>query len=99
MPCPDRLFRVLLASDAVLAARPVFLPDMFDVRPVRDDSRNVQIKHLVVKNPEILITPSDSNGYQMGIDIMHSQLAMKSKSRRCHPGIASLDHKRQVRRR
>ncbi len=50
--------------------------DKIDVRLVRDESRDVQIKRYVVQNPEILMTAAGGIEYQEGVDILQSPLSM-----------------------
>jgi hypothetical protein len=50
--------------------------DKVDVRLLRDESRDVQIKRYVVQNPEILMTATGGIEYLEGVDIMQSPLSM-----------------------
>jgi hypothetical protein len=50
--------------------------DKVDVRLLRDESRDVQIKRYVVQTPEILMTATGGIEYLEGVDIMQSPLSM-----------------------
>jgi hypothetical protein len=50
--------------------------NLMDVRLVRDETQNVQIKNYVVQNSELLMTATGGIEYQEGVDILQSPLTM-----------------------